>query len=414
MNRRRDIERVLDVWLVDGSSRMPDRLFEAVLDRVDRTPQRRRPWTTPKSPALTPRLAAATAFTLVVVSAAGFALLGGPTDPGLADVTPSPVPSTSEGADEAVPEALRHSFHGAVIPVPTPPYGSERSVIRFGATSFDHNVVELQSTVSAPAPDRIRLVAIREAGGCAVGDEGTYTWSSTPGATKVTFRLVEDACDTRAAVLPGAWLRSDCRWDAFCLADPPAGGYASLYFDPALRYGDPWRPRPNALTYVIPDGWAILADWDGGYDLAPQGAPDGSGIFVRSDPWAVFDTELCRYVPDSGAGLKPTEIVDWLTRADELVASDPAQSSIGGLSGWLLDVAMDPEWTSPCPPIGGVPYRPLGLGPDTRMRLYVLVIGDGRALLVSIEAPDQDAYAALLDEATAIVESFEFEPPPGG
>ena len=41
MNRTRDIDRVLDEWFVDGSSGMPDRVFDAVLDQVSRTPQRR-------------------------------------------------------------------------------------------------------------------------------------------------------------------------------------------------------------------------------------------------------------------------------------------------------------------------------------------------------------------------------------
>src|SRR3954447_2419751 len=41
MRRDRDIERVLDRWFVDGPTQMPDQFFDAVLDRVDRIPQRR-------------------------------------------------------------------------------------------------------------------------------------------------------------------------------------------------------------------------------------------------------------------------------------------------------------------------------------------------------------------------------------
>ena len=41
MTRPRDIERVLEAWFLDGPSHMPDRLFDAVLDRVERVPQRR-------------------------------------------------------------------------------------------------------------------------------------------------------------------------------------------------------------------------------------------------------------------------------------------------------------------------------------------------------------------------------------
>ena len=41
MTRERDIERVLEAWLEPGPSVMPDRVFDAVLDRIEREPQRR-------------------------------------------------------------------------------------------------------------------------------------------------------------------------------------------------------------------------------------------------------------------------------------------------------------------------------------------------------------------------------------
>ena len=41
MTRHRDIEPVLEAWFVDGPSEMPDRLFQAVFDQVERVPQRR-------------------------------------------------------------------------------------------------------------------------------------------------------------------------------------------------------------------------------------------------------------------------------------------------------------------------------------------------------------------------------------
>jgi hypothetical protein len=41
MNRDRDLEHTLERWLADGPRRMPDPFFDAVIERVDRTPQRR-------------------------------------------------------------------------------------------------------------------------------------------------------------------------------------------------------------------------------------------------------------------------------------------------------------------------------------------------------------------------------------
>lgn len=419
MNRQREIDRVLDAWFVDGSSGMPDRLFEAVLDQIERVPQRRRPWTNLRVPPMTPRLAAAAVIALVV-GTVGFGLLGQPPDPGAVDRTQSPLPSTPVGPDLAVPEVLRYHFHGALPLEPAAPSGQDRAVIRLGAQSFDYNRVQLQSSASAPAPDRIRVVSLRQAGGCAVGDEGTYTWSATPGGTRVTFRLVEDACAARAAVIPGEWLRSVCTDPyAFCPGPLEAGRYSSFSFDPFVRHDGPWRPRSGALTYVLPDEWTILYDQEGEYALAPNGAPEGSGIFLRSDASVTADVDQCRDAPR--VGLRPTDMVAWLARADGVVASDPIQATIGGLSGWVLDVETDAEWTTTCP-IGGEPLQlpttgpgprrpPWSLGPDTRVRLYLLDV-DGRMLLVSIEASDPATHEALLDEATAIVESFEFAFPP--
>ena len=41
MNGDRDLDRVLERWLSEGASEMPDRLFDAVTDRIERVPQAR-------------------------------------------------------------------------------------------------------------------------------------------------------------------------------------------------------------------------------------------------------------------------------------------------------------------------------------------------------------------------------------
>jgi hypothetical protein len=110
----------------------------------------------------------------------------------------------------------------------------------------------------------------------------------------------------------------------------------------------------------------------------------------------------------------------WLTTLPGIASTDPAAVSIGGLSGTTLDVSMDPTWKQPCPFSQGKPYRALFSSPDGsgfhwgvdsqgRMRLYLLDLGDGRTLLIDIEAPSKASYDKLIDGATAIVESFTFK-----
>ena len=49
-----------------------------------------------------------------------------------------------------------------------------------------------------------------------------------------------------------------------------------------------------------------------------------------------------------------------------------------------------------------------GLQPDSRMRLYLLDLGDERSLVIIIEGHGEAAWQARCVEATAIVESMEF------
>jgi hypothetical protein len=96
MTHERDFDRVLEAWLSSGSTEMPDRLFEAVVDRIEDVPQRRvaraklRFITMARNVKIAAVLAAA-----VVISVVGFAVLRGTNQPNVAG-TRSPSPSASE------------------------------------------------------------------------------------------------------------------------------------------------------------------------------------------------------------------------------------------------------------------------------------------------------------------------------
>ena len=95
MTHEREIERVLDRWLADGPTEAPDRVFDAVIDRIER--QSQRPvWRLPRrvvpvSPYLKP-VAAIAAVIVVAVVGANMLSLG----PGIVgSPSASPIPSTS-------------------------------------------------------------------------------------------------------------------------------------------------------------------------------------------------------------------------------------------------------------------------------------------------------------------------------
>jgi hypothetical protein len=101
MNQSRDIERLLDQWLADGSSVAPDRVIDIVSDRIERQPQRpvwRLDW---RHLQMNPLAKAGAAIAAVVLIAlVGYTLLpggssgvGGPAPSASPTATRSPAPS---------------------------------------------------------------------------------------------------------------------------------------------------------------------------------------------------------------------------------------------------------------------------------------------------------------------------------
>lgn len=107
MNRERDIERVLDAWLQPGPTVMPDRLFDDVLERIERQPQRRLARLQRRITTMRPITILAAAAALTVAVGTGIVLLnrspstdvGGPSPaPGASPrPTPTPRPAPSFG-----------------------------------------------------------------------------------------------------------------------------------------------------------------------------------------------------------------------------------------------------------------------------------------------------------------------------
>ena len=421
MNRPADTEQSLTAFFAAGPTQMPDRVFDAVFDQVERTPQRRlaRLHLRFTDMSTTARLLAAGAAAVLVIGVA-FAALGRVPGPG-PGTRPSPSPSPSAvAAADPVPAELRHPFLGPVRTGTDAPVAQDRAIITFTATDFQFNGRILGSAASAPSPGVIRVVSTSDLGGCTVGDEGRYAWTLSPGGNRLSVVLEQDGCAARAAVVAGDWLRSDCPDTAnVCLGPLEAGSYSSMYIDPFIPWDAAWRPRFGAIRYTVPDGWANMSDFRSQYVIGPRPSNGDAGIYIWSEIQIVSASDPCSEVADPDIGRSAQAMTDWLAHAPGVTASDPVAVTIGGLSGWRLDVSMDPTWTTTCPYSGGEPTRPMftdpdpapglawNLGPDTRMRLYVLDLGDGRSLVIDIEGAKAQ-YEAILAEATVIVQSFTF------
>jgi hypothetical protein len=129
MNGRIDAERILDAFLAPEADRLPDRVIEAALADIARTPQRRAlrvPWRFPTMPTYM-KLAAAAAL---VIAVGGFALWqlapppGGPGSPTVgptATAVPTAQPTTAPTARPEpttyVPGALTQTFTSKIYGV---------------------------------------------------------------------------------------------------------------------------------------------------------------------------------------------------------------------------------------------------------------------------------------------------------
>jgi hypothetical protein len=97
MTKQRDIERILDTWLRDGSDAVADRVIDGVADRIEHQSQRPAWQVHWRDTHVTTNLRPLAAIAAVIVVAAGLAIAGLNPSPGPGGRTPgpSPVPSSS-------------------------------------------------------------------------------------------------------------------------------------------------------------------------------------------------------------------------------------------------------------------------------------------------------------------------------
>jgi len=429
MKRHRNIDKVLEVWFLEGSSQMPDRLFDAVFDQVERVPQRRSArlqlrLTSMSSPIRWMALAAAA---VVVVAGAGAFMLTRPSGVGVGP-SPTPIASPSPSASATpLPEALRHTWVGATRNVPDLTPTSDRSGLKISAFDLQYYgggpSPAFSSQASFADPDTLIFKLETAQAGCKGGDLGSYRFSLSPSGRALALQVVTEACAARAAAISGDWDKVGCPGSQWCLGDLDAGTHKSSAFNPFTPL-TAYRYDYGRLEYTVPDGWSNSVDGASGFFLVKQGAPDDGGILVFQTALADSQAEGCPGTVEPNVGATASALSTWLSTLLGLNTTSPVAVTIGGLSGFTLDVSVDPAWTRTCGFSNGEPYVPLftnglytedtnfdwGIGGDGRMRLFLLDLPDGRTMLIDVEAHDKATWDALVDDASAIVETFKFNP----
>jgi hypothetical protein len=270
MTHERDIERLLDHWFSDGPTEAPDRVIDAVADRIGRESQRpawRLDWRhTPMTPAI--KFSAAIAA-VVIVAIVGYNLLprgssgiGGQGATPSPTSTPSPIPIPSgEGLLAAGTYALTldEPFPKLIITLPDGWSGSSGMVAK---EINDTTVVNLITNASAP--------------GDAVYAQPCQ-WSGTeiqPGPTVDGFASALATVPLRNATTP---------------VDVTVGGYQGKYLE--------WSV-PNDVDLATcdkQDGEARFMSWTGRWQQAPGQVDrlwilDIDGTRLVMDAWFLKET----------------------------------------------------------------------------------------------------------------------------
>jgi hypothetical protein len=286
----------------------------------------------------------------------------------------------------------------------------------------------LDSAVVTLGPDVLELTSLRASGGCRPYDVGTYRWTLSGTGTTLELTPITDACSVRAATLAGHWTHTACREaETDCLGELEAGTYLTTDFDPFAegRYGQ--------LEYRLPDGWANTIDHPTNYFLRPSadyladpgfdGNDEVHGIYVWAGTAAAAQPDDCAGVEDTSVERSADAIADHWLSLTGLQATELGTMDLGGRTGRMLDLTIDPAWTGTCPWAGGRPFRSLtvnvDLGPDggvwgtqpgTRQRVVLVDVAPGRVVSIWVDTTS-DRFESLAAEAMPIVETMRFVDP---
>jgi predicted Ser/Thr protein kinase len=194
-----------------------------------------------------------------------------------------------------------------------------------------------------------------------------------------------------------------------CLGEVPAGTHTTRSFKPAL-------------TYTIPVGWTNFNDHEGNFGLVPPGGDWENKALNngKTDRLAVMQRIAptgSRCGDDAGPVRSAAEFARWLENDPALSVSGPKPVTVGGLSGFVVDLRVRPGWTKTCPWSQDLPAAQIIHGVDPTnpdlidtvlpgrfaMRLYLL---DYKHATLGIEI---DAVRGTrLDTYSKFVKTFRF------
>jgi hypothetical protein len=181
----------------------------------------------------------------------------------------------------------------------------------------------------------------------------------------------------------------------------------------------------TSLQFTVPSGWKVFEDERGQFGLALV-ANDGPCVCVWLDVRA--SAKSCEIAPEPGVGTSARAIADWLATHKGIVATTPRAVSVGSLSGYVVDVSIDPTWTRPCPSRGPDPKVPTLVGsgiscpdidtcvawdvsPTDQQRVYLLDLGPNGTegnIAINVDVCCGVGFDDRMAAVAPVIDSFVF------
>jgi len=193
-----------------------------------------------------------------------------------------------------------------------------------------------------------------------------------------------------------------------------------------LAAGGPYKTRlfVPVFSHEAGEGWDNTVDSPNEYIVqrtGPDGRPLDMGIYIFRD--VAIQASSCEDAPEPGIGRTPADMAAYMSDHPGLITTTPEDVNVGGLDGVMIEVKMDPTWSTPCHYSEGAPNVPLFWGADADSglewsvgiaqedRFYILEMPGGGNVLIAVEAFGEGADFEMLREAAVpLVESMIFDP----
>lgn len=242
-----------------------------------------------------------------------------------------------------------------------------------------------------------------------------FTMVACTAAQSVTPSLTPEASEAAAAsAAPSLTGRPPCpygRGSGTCLGVLSAGTYSTTSFTPSF-------------AYTVPDeGWSNGEDREGIFVLLPPGERF-AGVETDTSDWIGLFRSIGPGAPGCDEVVQPgivssQALTDWYASQPGLVVTEPQPTSIGGLSGLMIDLSLAPGWTQTCPdPFpADVPLVNLLMGTGPSEGLGVLVEAGWTTRLYLLDFEDDNVAVYLmdhpgglgLDDYDAVIRTIQFD-----